>query len=34
MLALEFENSTRRREDLASRLRGSHIPTEIININS
>jgi hypothetical protein len=23
-----------RREDLASPLRGSHIPTEIINVNS
>ena len=35
MLApLQFENTTRRNEDLASPLRGSHIPTEIININS
>jgi transposase InsO family protein len=35
MLApLEFENTTRRREDLVSPLRGSHIPTEIININN
>ena len=32
MLApLEFENTTRRNEDLASPLHGSHIPTEIIN---
>ena len=35
MLApLEFENTTRRNEDLASPLRGSHPHTEIININS
>jgi putative transposase len=35
MLApLEFENTTRRNTDLASPLRGSRIPTEIININS
>jgi putative transposase len=34
MLApLQFEN-TRRNEDLASPLRGSHPPTEIINTNS
>jgi putative transposase len=31
---LEFENTTRRSEDLASPLRGSHPPSEIININS
>jgi transposase InsO family protein len=31
---LEFENTTRRREDPASPLRGSHPPSEIININS
>jgi putative transposase len=30
---LQFENTTRRCEDLASPLRGSHPPTEIININ-
>ena len=29
---IEFENTTRRSEDLASPLRGSHPPTEIINI--
>ena len=35
MLApLEFENTTTRSAVLASPLRGSHIPTEIININS
>jgi putative transposase len=31
---LEFENTTRRSEDLASPLRGSHPPSEIININT
>jgi putative transposase len=30
----EFENTTRRSEDLASPLRGSRPPSQIININS